>query len=1177
MRKTRLLRILFVVVCAIGGLLTPFKVGAQTDVTSTYLTNANFEGSFTVHSYPREDGDNKRAIYKPDGWTIAYTNGETNDVTALNSDCYQWNNFSSRQQPVNGGNNVYWIRFRWGSNASIKLSQTVSMSAGTYRVSADAFWISSSSTATLSAAGLSVTIDSRNAWANYGVVFTISTTTNVEIAYTFTQTAQAECIAGVDNFKIESFDQSTTDLSWSWTTMISNAGMELGTSTSNAAGWDASSVNTPYGFTLSTTVDGWKDGTINTTNPSEGSKLYNLWAGTVTSTDMYQDIVLPMGKYTITADMRIDNMQYVNDQGVYAKVRDITYKSGTITSVAGTWNSAEGWNKLSKTFYVSSDKSSVRVGVSSTGSSACQGWYQLDNFTLTYLGSVAKAATNLTLGVATTLTAGKWYSLNVGSTDYQFTSTAATTMYYTQTGYESPGDVTSTLALSAGNTVQELANGTLYFRVANATTLTVSAINYSAGQDLTSLITNPSFESNGSAVNLSAENLTGVTGWTLASASNTNDVGTRAYGNEGSTYYSYNGVGDYCFNCYWEGKPLTQSLGSLPAGTYELSALVTTGNDSSIGTVYLNANSNVSTGYARKGAASYFFREKLVFTLTEPTSVTIGIRGGNDIEGNASKGAYNENGYWWYKCDDFQLTYLCKPTQANLYIQLSALLSDCAPWTTSGEYYTNYTTYSAYTASNTVAELTAAINYLTNEYEKYALANATSAHPYDMGKIINPSYDDGQSSWSTALNQTGGGGYSVASDGTQTNYFNSSYNSHMRHSSVYQEGILLDEGIYKLSAKMKGTPKDDVSTFIYATTGAVDHWGGTLFASDTYYGYLTTAAAASWSEIDTYITLDAPKRLRIGVLSWGNNWSGGNGGAFSVDDWKIEKIDNAVVSKDGVVTAYGAAPLGTINAALTSSVGAVNLQKTTGLTSSSISTTNNPNLLIFANSGQVSNSNNVIIDGTCSNLVLADGHPFVNPTSFTATNAQYTLSALAGGSFATLMIPFNATKPSGSVYALDQGIDLIDGNVRGTSASIEANKPVLVTAAGNYTGSSVTVPVVASGATYTNGELVGTYTAMPAVEGSYVLQNHTSGEGVAFYLVGSTKPTVNPFRAYIKKQANNVKAISVMFDADGIQAIDNGKLTIDNAEIEIYNIAGQRLSKPQRGVNIIKGKKVIIK
>ena len=47
-------------------------------------------------------------------------------------------------------------------------------------------------------------------------------------------------------------------------------------------------------------------------------------------------------------------------------------------------------------------------------------------------------------------------------------------------------------------------------------------------------------------------------------------------------------------------------------------------------------------------------------------------------------------------------------------------------------------------------------------------------------------------------------------------------------------------------------------------------------------------------------------------------------------------------------------------------------------------------------------------------------------------------------------------------------------------------------------------------------------------------------------------------------------------NADGIKTIDNGQQTTDNREgtTEIYNLAGQRLSKPQKGINIINGKKV---
>lgn len=46
-------------------------------------------------------------------------------------------------------------------------------------------------------------------------------------------------------------------------------------------------------------------------------------------------------------------------------------------------------------------------------------------------------------------------------------------------------------------------------------------------------------------------------------------------------------------------------------------------------------------------------------------------------------------------------------------------------------------------------------------------------------------------------------------------------------------------------------------------------------------------------------------------------------------------------------------------------------------------------------------------------------------------------------------------------------------------------------------------------------------------------------------------------------------------ETDGIRQIENGELTIENAEI--YNLSGQRVNKAQKGVYIVNGKKVVIR
>ena len=54
------------------------------------------------------------------------------------------------------------------------------------------------------------------------------------------------------------------------------------------------------------------------------------------------------------------------------------------------------------------------------------------------------------------------------------------------------------------------------------------------------------------------------------------------------------------------------------------------------------------------------------------------------------------------------------------------------------------------------------------------------------------------------------------------------------------------------------------------------------------------------------------------------------------------------------------------------------------------------------------------------------------------------------------------------------------------------------------------------------------------------------------------------------------KALTFNFDDDAtaIKTIDNGQQTTEGA---IYNLAGQRMSKVQKGINIVNGKKIMVK
>ena len=91
-----------------------------------------------------------------------------------------------------------------------------------------------------------------------------------------------------------------------------------------------------------------------------------------------------------------------------------------------------------------------------------------------------------------------------------------------------------------------------------------------------------------------------------------------------------------------------------------------------------------------------------------------------------------------------------------------------------------------------------------------------------------------------------------------------------------------------------------------------------------------------------------------------------------------------------------------------------------------------------------------------------------------------------------------------------------------------------------------------------------------SADGSQYILAEKEG-AVAFYLAQSGT-TIAAGKAYIKSEAG-VKAF--YFTEDGTTGIDNVNVNANLNEGAIYNIAGQRVSKAQKGIYIINGKKVL--
>ncbi len=146
--------------------------------------------------------------------------------------------------------------------------------------------------------------------------------------------------------------------------------------------------------------------------------------------------------------------------------------------------------------------------------------------------------------------------------------------------------------------------------------------------------------------------------------------------------------------------------------------------------------------------------------------------------------------------------------------------------------------------------------------------------------------------------------------------------------------------------------------------------------------------------------------------------------------------------------------------------------------------------------------------------------------------------------------------------------------------TVAANTPLYVT------GTTTSVPVVATG-TIVDGNLLvaGTGVAVASEAGgkyNFIL-NKKEGEDVGFYKAAGQ--TVAVGKAYLSLQDNpfptgGAKSLNLIFDGEttGISDITrlNGNGESMN-DMPIYNLSGQRIAAPQKGINIVNGKKFIVK
>lgn len=170
--------------------------------------------------------------------------------------------------------------------------------------------------------------------------------------------------------------------------------------------------------------------------------------------------------------------------------------------------------------------------------------------------------------------------------------------------------------------------------------------------------------------------------------------------------------------------------------------------------------------------------------------------------------------------------------------------------------------------------------------------------------------------------------------------------------------------------------------------------------------------------------------------------------------------------------------------------------------------------------------------------------------------------------FATLMIPFDAEIPAGLRAYTCTGLSG-DYVMLEKQDMIKANTPLLVEGReGTYIFKGESV---ATEDTYTVGLLTGVYSKRKAAEDMFVL---TLIDGkIAFYPADPINPPIiGANRCYLSLPSVSL-AKALYFDTDNATSIAG---TNDNIqyEIEVYDLNGQRVLRPDRGIYIIDGKKI---
>ena len=1193
---------------------------AQTDVTSTYITNADFEDTYSVFVNPKSD----RAIYQPNGWTVTRTGSDTNDMTILKSTDLASNNFTAFtiNDATTRGEQTYWTRLRWGNNTGLKLSQTKTLPAGNYKLTAFVLNYNqdvSNNKAEIFAGSNSVTASNSNTkndgagWKTLTVNFTLNESTEIEMGVKLTHATEnsnnkGEQIVGVDNFKLVYTDFKAElrtviaqaqainaristlgdDITTAQTTLndasasksaIEGAVSTLRTAIStklgaytglDAAGDDITSFIVNNGFETSPTFDGTSLGSnsdpkSNATPTAGSTLLFN-------STNVYQ----VSGWELMTTE-----------PSDYARTFTMPYNN---------------------TLYVQSNNAVAGQAVASpsNGSSVTT-----DNSNLLFVE--ANWCPNTVLGVKQTipLPAGS-YRLTFDS--YVTTSVANANSlcgvsYGETTNYKWPAATNTWTANEVDFTLTEQKDVTISmgYKKINSVSGGSSAFLFVDNVKLTYFDPLKLAQIQWQVVH---DDLAALDATALPDAAE--DAITDALAEtEPTTVEGYNTAKAAL-------QALIDSYDDIKAAYNKLSALITlatnekdnsTGTKASIESAITIANSNIETRTTAADLTNDYntlegVRETYVTSGAQPTAGNV-----FDFTFKINDAAVTGTSAWGTARTNSGAQYTGAPD--NTYLDIG--------WA------------QTYNMNQTVASLPAG-SYTLKAATRAKSSEVTSANIYvnQSNTALNKSTDNHRDnntggglgngwSWSNVdfvvlkdgdvtvgfYGQTTGQGWAGADDfhlyykGAAPMYKEALLDVITSANTLYNNGTNVGTGVFQIP-ESAGTDLDN------AISDANDVYDD----SDASASEITDAISALETAIETFkaAELNAPadgaryylkvatsghaKENNAIVVSLGaTSDNNPTGYSFAANASPAAHIAGAYIftpvpEKANTYYISVVRPEGTVYLTYGSLNGSAAGWKTQQIQGTTNAENKGEFKIVATSTANVFNIVNTVFEGTDNYIDCQDGGALytddkIDKKDFSlaeASEANVTVSCKAG-KFGTVIFPFTPDVSTGFDGIAFYSCETVNGTTKKVQLTEVntpvANVPYLIKNEGSEFNKVVTGWGTATADSYTEGLLTGVYTAatIAAGENHYVLQ--TQNDTQAFYSV-DTDFTATAYKCYLTyAESNPVKALFLGFnDAD---AISDVRSKMEDGRNEIFNLAGQRLSKMQKGINIVNGKKVLVK